>query len=163
RDRRHIVRDVRTGPTTAVPVHILLRLAPGLALRIRRSAVVLDAAIGRPAEAPVRVDAQPRRIAVVPALREIPVWTVHTCVDPHGAVCRPIVPHLAEAGELLAGPADDVAFGVPEVRQSFAVELFQEFVRRWIEWVRVLPAHVEKRLCALASLLLVELANPCEQ
>src|SRR5262249_62398164 len=99
-------------PPGAIPEGILLPLLPRFAVGIGRGAIVQDPAIGRPAETPVAVDTEPGGIAVVPAHGEVATRTVDAGVDPHRAVGRAVIAHLAEAGRLRAGGARDRAFRV---------------------------------------------------
>src|SRR5690606_31023848 len=101
RDGRYVVRNIRTRPTLTVPVHVLLGFAPRLAVGVGRSTVVLNAAVGRPREAPVRVDTQTRRVGVVAPLSHVAGRTIEAGVDPHTAVSGAVVPHFSKRGETL--------------------------------------------------------------
>ena len=77
-------RDVGhvAGPALAVPRDAGTRRIPRPALRVGRAAVVEDAAIGRPAERPLRIAAQPARIGGRSPLREVAGIGVHADVEP---------------------------------------------------------------------------------
>ena len=89
-------------PPLAVPGDPDARRIPRPPLRVGRAAVVQDAPVGRPAERPFRIAAEPARIGIRSALREVAGARVHADVEPVARKRRAVGSRVEESRELLA-------------------------------------------------------------
>src|SRR5262249_4616282 len=98
------IRYVVAGPFLAVPPYPLLPLAPGLAVRVSRRAVVQETPVGRPGVTPIQLRAPLTGRIRLLARGEVPVGRGKAPgVNPRRAGRRSIVGERGEAGDVLAG------------------------------------------------------------
>ena len=152
--RRCDVGHVVAGPHRAVPLDQLALRIPGLAVDVRRGAVVEDAPVGRPGERPAEISAGIARVAGVAPGHHIALLGPAAGIDPAAAGGRAVVAQLPEPVELLAllehhlGRIDRVGDGGDDI----AVHLPRHLVA-------VGPVEIDDRIGEGAALLLVESAQ----
>ena len=158
-----VVRHVEADPLRPVPLDQLALLVPRLAVHVRRSAIVHDAAIGRPREGPTGRDAGIARIGGVTARHDVAAFRELPGIDPVAARRRTIVLKLGEGVELATGR--DRLGRIERILdrgQRVTVHLLGELERRRFLRVEVGPVGVEDRVGERAAFLLVQLAHAGE-
>ena len=137
--RRRDVGHVVACPLLAVPLDELAVRIPGLAVQVRRSAVVEDAAVDRPGERPLRVDAGVVRIGVVPPRHVVAVLVVAAGIDPAAARGRAVVARAARSSRPACPSSTRTlvgSVGSVSVLDDVAVDLLGDLLRVRIVRVR---------------------------
>ena len=125
-----------------VPPHLPARGVPGLALEVAGGSVVHHAAIGRPGERPVLVDAQPGRVAVITARGHVACFGERPAINPVAAGCRSVVFQPGKTGKLLAGFELRFRGWVLRVGKRLPVDFLQDFRERRIGRIGVAPGQL---------------------
>ncbi len=146
-----VVADpLRPGPPDQLPLRV-----PGLAGRIAGGAVVEDAAVRRPREAPARVDPEAARVRRVAPRDQVAGLRERPAEEPVPARGGAVVLQVAERRELLAllGERLRLVLRIRDVGERLAVVLAGELLGRRLGRDLVVPGEVQDRIGERPALL----------